>query len=254
MNSQPDAYGNAFARLALFAAEEQDWDGQGGRPAPASVVADATAFLESAIQHDLLPPSLVLSTTGRVSAVWNRPGEVYIMALITGSGAYTYTISNTRSFSEGGKADTMAVDEYLLGKLVSLKFTMADDTPYRKAFAVLSAIAQPSKADPKIQAKVVASTRAFLEDALSKGLPEPVIHRRGYKAVMATWQDSNDWFIQAEIEDSAIYTYSISRCPNMSSDPGLSHPGVLRVGVSKSLHVAPELVEYLSQMGNEKAA
>lgn len=248
MSSRPDAYSKAFERLAMFAAEEPDWDGNGGVPASSYVVADARAFIDSAIQNDLLPPSLVLHSNGNVSVVWNKPGEIYIGVLATGRGSYSYALTSPQGLIGSGNSETMGLNGYLLEKLVEMRFTLADDFPYRKAFGVLDAISRRSTVDPEAQAKVVVATKAFLDDSISKGLPEPLIHRQGAAAVSATWQDSNGWFIQAEIMAEGIYTYAISRCPSLPGDPAPLHPGVLVTGVSKSMQVVPELADYLRKM------
>lgn len=82
-----DEYSVTFARLEEFRNEEYDWDGCGGRPASDATCQDVKTFLNAAIALELLRPSLVLSSSGAVSAVW-QDNNLYITANFCGTGDY----------------------------------------------------------------------------------------------------------------------------------------------------------------------
>jgi hypothetical protein len=87
ISSLAHTYKVTFARLEEFRNEEHDWDGCGGRPASDATCQDVTSFLNAAIALELIRPSLVLSSSGAVSAVW-QDSNVYITANFCGTGDY----------------------------------------------------------------------------------------------------------------------------------------------------------------------
>lgn len=97
MNNAPvtsnpaDAYSVTFARLEEFRNEDHDWDGCGARPASDVTCQEVTAFLNAAIALELPRPSLVLSASGAVSAVW-QDSSVYITVNFCGTGDYCYIV------------------------------------------------------------------------------------------------------------------------------------------------------------------
>lgn len=98
-------YEKAFLRLDSFANEQEDWDGYGGKPAAPETVEGVIAFLNAARGHALSEPSLVLSSSGAVSVVWNEIGGWYISVLIAGNRKHTYHVLKRGESSISAEVD-----------------------------------------------------------------------------------------------------------------------------------------------------
>jgi hypothetical protein len=88
---QFDDYHRAFSRLEGFRNEESGWNGPESKPASDATCHSVIEFLQAAMDMELPRPSLVLSSSGAVSAVWLDP-SVYITAKFCGRDDYVYTV------------------------------------------------------------------------------------------------------------------------------------------------------------------
>jgi hypothetical protein len=86
-----DDYHRAFSRLEGFRNEELGWDGCEGKPASEETCQSVIEFLQAAMDMELPRPSLVMSSSGAVSAVW-QDSSVYITATFCGRDNYIYIV------------------------------------------------------------------------------------------------------------------------------------------------------------------
>lgn len=256
MLSLPESYGPAFERLDSFANEAADWDGYGGIPASESVVADVTAFLHSCIQQELPRPSLTLSNSGAVSAIWKKVNDVFVSVLFAGRGFHSYSVIVGGKPACSAQVDSAEIDSELTKRIRDLNLPVnlgGSVKPYASAFKRLRFFSElqnnwNGQGGRPASIEVLNGSAGFLNTALWENLPEPALELRGSGAVTATWEDDQGWYIQVEITDNVRYTYAISRSPALPSAGVPARGGLLLTGVSQSLSVEPALIEHVRQV------
>lgn len=256
MLSLPDVYAPAFKKLESFAGETADWDGYGSFPAPAGVIVDATAFLKSCIENDLVRPSLILSSSGAVSVVWKKVNDVYISVVLAGRGYHTYSVVKASSPTYSAQVDGLDIDPALVERIKALSLPAITDAlakPYASAFEKLKAFSQirsnwDGRGGRAATVEAINGATSFLNTSLCQSLPEPSLELRGSGTVTASWEDEEGRYIQVEITDNVRYSYAISRTPAVDTDGLPMRQGVLLVGVSKSLVVEQVLVDHVRQV------
>lgn len=102
-------YSYAFNRLKIFCAEENNWDGYGGRPASPAVGAQVHTFLKVAQRSGIKVPSLAMGGDGSVAVVWKNE-ELYISADFDGKSDYSFFITQGDEYIKGGVSSSDMLD------------------------------------------------------------------------------------------------------------------------------------------------
>lgn len=256
-----DAYERAFARLELFANESPNWDGHGASPAPENVVAGVKALLASAIEHELPAPSLVLTHSGCISVVWNKPGTYYITFLVSGSESFDHVILKDGEKPISGRSTDMSISDSLAGDVRKLcqpeqpletcSMHVYKDT-FTKAYADLKLLSLRGRSGSdgrlSVPYKTIEGARDLLDDAALKGFLEPELSLTDYESIRVEWEDEADWKISVLITGTDGYSYTIHR--KACTIASRARPSVVTCGKSKSMVVDPKLEGCLSSMKN----
>lgn len=255
-------YNRAFERLDQFANESPNWDGHGASPAPESVVAGVRLLLESAIEQDLPAPSLVLTYSGSVSVVWNKPKFFYVSLLVSSCEFYVYTILEFGGTPVSKGSVDMKIDDSLADKIRNLiRHEQPQETcsmhvykdVFTKAYADLKLFSQRGRSGSEdgrlsIPYKTLAAVRQILDDAAQKGLLEPTLSVTQYESIRIEWEDEVDWQVSALITGDEGYNYTIHR--KACTIASRARPSVSTCGKSKLMVVDQKIENCLRAMKN----